>query len=224
MGTRSGDVDPGLFAYLGRVAGLDAGAVTDALNSRSGLLGLSGHQQRHAHASRPRRERATSGPSSRSTSSPPGSPRRSAALAVPLERLDALVFTGGIGEHSASRPPPDARPPRRPRPRRGRRPPTRRHGRDTGGRVSPPGPPVALVVPTDEELMIARDTAALVGARLMGRTLLVVPTGPSVGLTSTCLGLLRALDRRGVSVGFVKPLAQPHPHGPPRRVAGSCGR
>ena len=47
----------------------------------------------------------------------------------------------------------------------------------------------------------------------MGRTLLVVPTGPSVGLTSTCLGLLRALDRRGVSAGYVKPLAQPHPHG-----------
>jgi phosphate acetyltransferase len=32
-------------------------------------------------------------------------------------------------------------------------------------------------------------------------------------LTSTCLGLLRALDRRGVSAGYVKPLAQPHPHG-----------
>ena len=49
----------------------------------------------------------------------------------------------------------------------------------------------------------------------MARTLLVVPTGPAVGLTSTCLGLLRALDRRGVSAGFVKPLAQPHPHGRP---------
>jgi len=47
----------------------------------------------------------------------------------------------------------------------------------------------------------------------MGRTLLVVPTGPAVGLTSTCLGLLRALDRRGVRAGFVKPLAQPHPQG-----------
>ena len=53
----------------------------------------------------------------------------------------------------------------------------------------------------------------------MGRTLLVVPTGPAVGLTSTCLGLLRALDRRGVSAGFVKPLAQPHPHGRPDESA-----
>ena len=53
----------------------------------------------------------------------------------------------------------------------------------------------------------------------MGRTLLVVPTGPAVGLTSTCLGLLRALDRRGVEVGYVKPLAQPHPTGRPDESA-----
>ncbi|WP_337059803.1 phosphate acetyltransferase [Kineococcus sp. G2] len=43
----------------------------------------------------------------------------------------------------------------------------------------------------------------------MPRTLLVVPTGHGAGLTSTCLGLLRALDARGVAVGFHKPLAQP---------------
>jgi phosphate acetyltransferase len=53
----------------------------------------------------------------------------------------------------------------------------------------------------------------------MGRTLLVVPTGSAVGLTSTCLGLLRALDRRGVSAGYVKPLAQPHPQGRPDESA-----
>ena len=53
----------------------------------------------------------------------------------------------------------------------------------------------------------------------MARTLLVVPTGPAVGLTSTCLALLRALDRRGVSAGYVKPLAQPHPHGRPDESA-----
>lgn len=43
----------------------------------------------------------------------------------------------------------------------------------------------------------------------MARTLLAVPIGSRVGLTSACLGLLRALDRRGVRVGYVKPLAQP---------------
>ena len=37
----------------------------------------------------------------------------------------------------------------------------------------------------------------------------VVPTGPGVGLTSVCLGLVRALDREGLRVGFVKPIRQP---------------
>jgi phosphate acetyltransferase len=42
----------------------------------------------------------------------------------------------------------------------------------------------------------------------VSRTLLVVPTGPYVSLTSACLGLLRALDQHGVRVGYVKPFAQ----------------
>ncbi|WP_432546755.1 phosphate acetyltransferase [Kineococcus sp. SYSU DK004] len=51
----------------------------------------------------------------------------------------------------------------------------------------------------------------------MARTLLVVPTGHGAGLTSTCLGLLRALDARGVAVGFHKPLAQATRGGEPDR-------
>ena len=47
----------------------------------------------------------------------------------------------------------------------------------------------------------------------MARTLLVVPTGRRVGLTSTCVGLVTALDRAGVDVGFVKPIAQPRRSG-----------
>lgn len=47
------------------------------------------------------------------------------------------------------------------------------------------------------------------------RTLLLVPTGHGVGLTSTCLGLLNALRQLGVSVGFYKPLAQPGGAGAP---------
>ncbi|MFB9376039.1 phosphate acetyltransferase [Kineococcus gynurae] len=43
----------------------------------------------------------------------------------------------------------------------------------------------------------------------MARTLLVVPTGHGAGLTSACLGLVRALDARGVDVGFAKSLGQP---------------
>ena len=84
-----------------------------------------------------------------------------AGMVAGLERLDALVFTGGIGENSAEV--------------RGRvlaglgflglaedAGANARHGRDTGGRISPDGPVLALVVPTDEELMIARDTARLI--------------------------------------------------------------
>jgi phosphate acetyltransferase len=49
----------------------------------------------------------------------------------------------------------------------------------------------------------------------MTRSILLVPTGPHVGLTSACLGLVRALDERGVRVGFMKPLAQPRADGSP---------
>ncbi|MDQ1681793.1 MAG: phosphate acetyltransferase, partial [Frankiaceae bacterium] len=49
----------------------------------------------------------------------------------------------------------------------------------------------------------------------MPRTVLVVPTGHGVGLTSVCLGLIRALDRIEVPAGFYKPFAQPwHGTGP----------
>ena len=44
----------------------------------------------------------------------------------------------------------------------------------------------------------------------MARAVLVVPTGPRVGLTTVAVGLVHALDRRGVRVGFCKPIAQPH--------------
>ncbi|HET7247990.1 MAG TPA: AAA family ATPase, partial [Streptosporangiaceae bacterium] len=47
----------------------------------------------------------------------------------------------------------------------------------------------------------------------MARSLLVVPASPWAGLASTCLGLVRALDRRGVRVAFVKPVAQPRDNG-----------
>jgi phosphate acetyltransferase len=53
----------------------------------------------------------------------------------------------------------------------------------------------------------------------MARTLLLVPTAAGVGLARTCLGVVRALDRRGVNVGFVKPVAQPRADGGPDRSA-----
>jgi phosphate acetyltransferase len=51
----------------------------------------------------------------------------------------------------------------------------------------------------------------------MARNALVAPTAAGVGVTRTCLGLVRALDRRGVHVGFVKPVAQLRPDGGPDR-------
>ncbi len=51
----------------------------------------------------------------------------------------------------------------------------------------------------------------------MPRTLLVVPSAAGAGVARTCLGLVRALDRRGVNVAFVKPVAQPRPDGDPDR-------
>ncbi|GAB7193334.1 phosphate acetyltransferase [Kineococcus sp. NUM-3379] len=53
----------------------------------------------------------------------------------------------------------------------------------------------------------------------MARTLLLVPTGHGAGLTSTCLGLVRALDARGVDVGYAKPLGQPRAGTGPDRSA-----
>ena len=81
-------------------------------------------------------------------------------LAAALGGLDAFVFTAGIGENAA----------RDPRPHR--RAPGLARRRARPGRQRGPGPCVSrrpasrvalLVVPTDEELMIARHTLALVG-------------------------------------------------------------
>jgi phosphate acetyltransferase len=51
----------------------------------------------------------------------------------------------------------------------------------------------------------------------MARSLLVAPVADHAALARTCLGLLRALDRRGVKVAFVKPVAQPRADGAPDR-------
>lgn len=48
----------------------------------------------------------------------------------------------------------------------------------------------------------------------MAKTVLLIPVGHGVGLTSVCLGLLRALDRRGARIAYTKPLAQPGSRSP----------
>ena len=52
-------------------------------------------------------------------------------------------------------------------------------------------------------------------------TFFLAPSGFGVGLTSVSLGLIRALERNGLRVHFLKPIAQPHPgdDGPERSTA-----
>ena len=53
----------------------------------------------------------------------------------------------------------------------------------------------------------------------MARSLLVAPVAEHGGLARTCLGLLRALDQRGIKVAYVKPVVQPRADGGPDRSA-----
>jgi phosphate acetyltransferase len=55
---------------------------------------------------------------------------------------------------------------------------------------------------------------------VMARSLLVVPAASGAGLTETCLGIVRALDRRGVHVAFVNAVAEPRSDGGPDRSGG----
>jgi acetate kinase len=163
MGTRSGDVDPGLFGYLAERTGQTAEELTQVLYTQSGLLGLCGasNDMRTVQAAAARgdeRARLALDVFVHRLA------KAIAGLVTSLDRLDALVFTGGIGENSALvrslvltrlgflglTEDPEA---------------NAGHGRSTGGRISRPGPVQALMVPTDEELMIARDTARLIAAR-----------------------------------------------------------
>jgi acetate kinase len=98
MGTRSGDVDPALGAYLARVADLDATAYDEALNTRSGLLGLAGVSDlREVEA------RRADGDADAVLAFDVMAHRLRkyvGAYAAVLGRVDAIAFTGGIGENS----------------------------------------------------------------------------------------------------------------------------
>ncbi len=101
MGTRSGDVDPGLVLYLIRTAGMTASEVDSLLNHQSGLRGLSGLSadvrdlEQAERKEDKRAELALKLFAYRAR-------RYIGAFAAVLEGLDGIAFTGGIGEHSAS--------------------------------------------------------------------------------------------------------------------------
>ncbi|WP_024801782.1 acetate kinase [Nocardia sp. BMG51109] len=159
MGTRSGDIDPGIVPHLVRTAGLDIDGIDNLLNRDSGIKGLSGvndfrelfrlidtgdEAARLAYDVYVHRLRRYLG-----------------AYLVELGRVDAIIFTAGVGENNA----------------RVRADalaglerfgiavdPDRNESKDRAARyISPDGSEVAvLVVPTDEELAIARAAARLV--------------------------------------------------------------
>ena len=99
MGTRSGDVDPALGGYLARVTGMSAEEYDQALNRDSGLLGLAGVSDFRTLVER--REHGDADAALAFDVTVHRIRKYVGAYAAVLGRLDALVFTGGIGERSA---------------------------------------------------------------------------------------------------------------------------
>jgi acetate kinase len=166
MGTRSGDVDPALAAYLRRTAGLGSEAVDEALNRDSGLFALAGSSDLRDVW----------------TAIDKGDPDARLAIDVychrirkyvgayyaVLGRVDAIVFTAGVGEHD-----PGVRAlALAGLERLGITVDAERNGAPgTGERfISPEGAGIpVLVIPTNEEAEIARQTLGLVQATEEGR-------------------------------------------------------
>ena len=151
MGTRCGAIDPGVILYLMDQRGMDARAVEKLIYNESGLLGVSGissDMRALLGSKEPRARLAVDLYLYRIR-------RELGSLAAALQGLDAIVFTAGIGENSAAL--------------------RERACRDAGwlgveldpGANADGGPRIttaaskvsAWVVPTNEELMIARHTA-----------------------------------------------------------------
>lgn len=159
MGTRSGDIDPGALTYIARQTGLGFEDIDRLLNKESGLLGVSGlssdcRELEAAAADGHEGARLALDLFAHRLA------RHIGGLATSLRRFDALVFTGGIGENSAHV----------------RELTLRRLGalgfqldpeanartiRGAEGVVGQGPGPVALVVATDEEWVIACDAATL---------------------------------------------------------------
>jgi acetate kinase len=96
MGTRCGQIDPGVLLYLMDQEGMDAKAISDLLYKQSGLLGLSGisHDMRTLEASdAPEARQAIDYFVYRIQ-------REIAGMAAALGGIDTLVFCAGIGENS----------------------------------------------------------------------------------------------------------------------------
>jgi acetate kinase len=160
MGTRSGSIDPSIIAHMAKELQCSADVVMDALNKRSGLLGISGL----SNDMRTLQEAADDGHERASLAIDKfcySVAKAAAGMIVSLGRVDALVFTGGIGENAvkvrarivellgfagfALDPHVNAS-----------------HGRAQRGRITRSTSPMAAVIATNEELMIAIDSAEII--------------------------------------------------------------
>ncbi|MEY8348848.1 acetate kinase [Bacillus cereus] len=158
MGTRSGNLDPALIPYIMEKTGQSVEEVLNVLNKKSGMLGLSGFSSDLRDIEQAEEE---------------GNHRAEVALEVFVERIhkyigsyaarmkgvDAIIFTAGIGENSALI---------RERVLEGLEfmgvyfDPKRNDIRGEEAFISFPHSPVKIIViPTDEEVMIARDVLRL---------------------------------------------------------------
>lgn len=160
MGTRSGDLDPSIVLYLQREAGMSIDEVDTLLNRQSGLAGLTGHNDmRDVHAA------AEAGDHAARLAIDVYVRRIKhyvGAYAAIMGGLDAVTFTAGVGEHDAAI-----------RARiidglgfLGLSIDDARNAADHGERVISPddAPSRVLVIPTDEELAIARDALGVAGS------------------------------------------------------------
>jgi acetate kinase len=98
MATRSGSVDPGALLFVQRVHGLSVDEVDHALNEESGLVGLSEGRDVPALESAASDDESAQLALSVYTYRIAGAV---AAVTAALDGLDGLIFTGGVGEHSA---------------------------------------------------------------------------------------------------------------------------
>jgi acetate kinase len=98
MGTRCGDLDPGVMIFLARHGFAQAGELEDLVNKKSGLLGVSGISS----DVRQLLEARGKTPADLALRMFCYQVRKAiSAMAAALDGIDLLVFTGGIGEHAA---------------------------------------------------------------------------------------------------------------------------
>jgi acetate kinase len=99
MGTRCGDLDPGVLVYLMREKNFDAGRLEALVDHRSGLLGISGIDSDMRRLHQASRSNADARLAIQMFCY--SIRKQVGAMIVALEGLNLLVFTGGIGEHDA---------------------------------------------------------------------------------------------------------------------------